>query len=305
MKPCPKCGMIINNNEKECPKCHTNFVNEEVEILELPKIKDSVPLSSQETIELPKKKTEKTPENNSETIKKDNKKIENKEFIPEEIPLTVKKTTNNKKNKSLSDEEIDDYIQKKRLTLNKYYNENTNLTNISSMVKITTVILILILTIAIIVNIVLEDEKIPVIVETSNFIQEKSNLFSGWRTDNDSLFNFNDDLSFYWYEDYETKDNNYYAGTYTYKSGLEALAEMGYSEDDFIKEFGDEFTTVDVYSIEMTPTIAYIEGKDVSEKKLEKNIKWWYILLIKKDGSAISYNKTLDIRYNLYNIGTE
>ena len=37
----------------------------------------------------------------------------------------------------------------------------------------------------------------------------------------------------------------------------------------------------------------------MTEEDLTKNETWWYILMIRNDGTAIAYNKTLDIHYNL------
>ena len=42
-------------------------------------------------------------------------------------------------------------------------------------------------------------------------------------TDDDSYWVFNDDHSFYWYQDREDTDDNYYGGTYTLYKGWEAL----------------------------------------------------------------------------------
>ena len=36
-----------------------------------------------------------------------------------------------------------------------------------------------------------------------------------------------------------------------------------------------------------------------AETFLPKGTKWWFILIIKSEGGAIAYNKTLDIRYHL------
>ena len=102
-----------------------------------------------------------------------------------------------------------------------------------------------------------------------------------------------------WYDDYTNKKDNYYEGTYTYKQGEEALKEMGYNEKEFIQVFGDKIAKDNIYSLELTPQTAFIEGKDQSETFLPKGTKWWFILIIKSEGGAIAYNKTLDIRYHL------
>ena len=68
---------------------------------------------------------------------------------------------------------------------------------------------------------------------------------------------------------------------------------------EFRKIFGDDILLEDVYSIEITPNKAIIDGKDVTSTSIKPNTKWWYILIIRPDGSAMSYNKTLDSRYDL------
>ena len=74
---------------------------------------------------------------------------------------------------------------------------------------------------------------------------------------------------------------------------------MGYTEAEFKSNFGENINIDNVYSIEITPKKAVIDGKDVSSTTIKPNTTWWYILIIRNDGSAISYNKTLDTRYEL------
>lgn len=317
MKPCPKCGMIINNDSKECPKCHTNFIQEDIEILELPMTKEE---KNKKDLSLPAKKkdSKKSSKEIAENEKKE-KKVSKKElksaakkeaviksikaekFIPPQIPLTIKKTNNNKKKNEIFDDDIENYINEQHSYLNNYYKDDETLFNISSLIKVFTVVLLFIFTIMIIINIVSDKEQKPATVIPNKVVKTELILFDEWITDNDSLFVFKNDLSFYWYESSKNKEDNYYAGTYTYKTGHDALIEMGYDEAEFIKTFGSDMAIENVYSLEMTPTISYINKKDVSTSNIAKNTKWWYILIIKKDGTAISYNKSLDIRYNLYN----
>ena len=74
---------------------------------------------------------------------------------------------------------------------------------------------------------------------------------------------------------------------------------MGYDEKEFVKTFGEKISEDNIYSLELTPVTAFIEGRDQSSTYLPEGTKWWYILIIKSEGGAIAYNKTLDIRYHL------
>ncbi len=162
------------------------------------------------------------------------------------------------------------------------------------------IVLLLLITSYIIINKIIDSEKKPVIVANNKAKKNsKLNLNTKWITADDSMFYFDEEGNFYWYDDYTNKKDNYYDGTYTYKQGKEALKDMGYNEKEFHKTFGEKISEDNIYSLELTPTTAFIEGKDQTETFIPKNTKWWYILIIKSEGGAIAYNKTLDIRYHL------
>lgn len=203
------------------------------------------------------------------------------------IPLIVREKDHNKVVKSKSNKP--DILP-----------QNKKKDKINNAILLSIIVLLLLITSYVIINKMIESEKKPVIIADNNAKKNtKLNLNTKWVTADDSMFYFDKDGNFYWYDDYTNKKDNYYDGTYTYKQGKEALKEMGYDEKEFIKVFGEKISEDNVYSLELTPITAYIEGKDQSEAFLPKGTKWWYILIIKSEGGAIAYNKTLDIRYHL------
>ena len=205
-----------------------------------------------------------------------------------QIPLVVKEKDHINK--------IANRKQKKQEVSHKEENKD----KINNAILLGIIILLLLVTSYVIINKMIESEKKPVIVATNKAKKNtKLNINTKWVTADESMFYFDPDGNFYWYDDYTNKKDNYYDGTYTYKQGKEALKEMGYDEKEFIKVFGEKISEDNVYSLELTPITAFIEGKDQSDTFLPNGTKWWYILIIKSEGGAIAYNKTLDIRYHL------
>lgn len=172
-----------------------------------------------------------------------------------------------------------------------------------SNIKILIVILLLIINITLIINIVTKTESnenyIEKITGNSTKISSQTSILGEWKTERESLFQFNDDYIFYWFDSYSHQADNYYAGTYTYTSGDEALKEMGYTDEDFIKTFGENIDKNNIYSIYLKPNVSFKNGVNSSEKDLNEGETWWFILVVKSDKKAIAYNKTLDLRYNL------
>ena len=74
---------------------------------------------------------------------------------------------------------------------------------------------------------------------------------------------------------------------------------MGYTKEEFNIEFGVDIKIENVYSINMIPTTVIKANTNVTLHELKENETWWFILMVKNDGTAIAYNKTLDLRYNL------
>ena len=74
---------------------------------------------------------------------------------------------------------------------------------------------------------------------------------------------------------------------------------MGYTEEELLSIFGEEIELNNIYSIEMTPTKVYKNNRDITNKELKHNKKWWYILVLKDGDNATGYNKTIDARYTL------
>lgn len=263
MAICSNCGKEVTPKNRKCPFCHHK----------LPK--DSIgPLPS--VINNPEKITDTEP-------------LAEKKLKIKTIPLKVKPTKAPK-------------TPKKEQTPKKKTQSNLDSIKYKSTIKIIVVLILLVLNIFLIVNIVTKNEKNPVKISNTNTKQPNkatTNVLGTWKTANDGLFVFNDDYNFYWYDSYKEQDNNYYAGSYNYKSGKEALEEMGYTEEEFKNTFGEDIEINNVYSMNLLPTIAYKGYQDTSSKDLKENESWWFILIVKKDKTAIGYNKTLDLRYNL------
>lgn len=232
-------------------------------------------------VKIPKDQIEKFPN----IIKKPNKitKTESLESTSEiyinPIPLKVKPITSPK--------------ESKKNTILKDNNKK-----IFSTIKIIIVLLLLIANTILIIKVLTNKETIPK-EETKEIKHTTSDILGNWRTSNNGLFAFEDNYNFFWYEYYDDLKDNYYSGTYNYKNGLEALAEMGYSIQEFTTTFGADIKIENVYSFNLIPTYAFKANKNVTSKDLSENETWWFILMIRNDGTAIAYNKTLDIRYNL------
>lgn len=147
------------------------------------------------------------------------------------------------------------------------------------------IIVLFIMSICLIVSIVkVQRNKITIIKDVPSLINEDNGLFSTWVSNNDEILSFNSDLSF----DYIMNNEENYKGEFTYNVGLDALRDMGYSMEEFNKSFAKEINHDNVYSLKLVPT-----------KEDNDNDEWWIIFIIKDDGSAIAYNKSLDIRYTL------
>ncbi len=206
--------------------------------------------------------------------------LENTSKIKVNIPLKVKPVTSPKE---IIDEKNSENIKLK----------------IFSSFKIILVVLLLIVNIIFIVKIITDKEETLTPEKIKEVEHTTSEVLGNWRSSNNSLFAFEDNKNFFWYEYYDDLKDNYYSGTYNYKKGEDALKEMGYTIDEFYITFGNNINLENVYSINLIPNYVYKAGKNVTNKELKENESWWYILMIKNDGTAISYNKTLDLRYNL------
>lgn len=171
---------------------------------------------------------------------------------------------------------------------------------IHSSIKIAIVVLLFLVNTILIIRIVADKEENIKQPEKNIITQHTtSEILGNWRSSNNGLFAFEDNKNFFWYEYYDDLKNNYYSGTYNYKKGLDAIEEMGYTEEEFNKTFGEEIKIENVYSMNLLPTYSFKAGNNMTEEDLKKDETWWYILMIKNDGTAIAYNKTLDLRYNL------
>ena len=174
----------------------------------------------------------------------------------------------------------------------KYYNDSIFLICLSVILLIVTIFLIII---------VLNDgpKKATSIKNEQPIIDKSNTLFNKWKTNNDSLFIFGSDSKFSWYDNYKELDNNFYQGTYTYKTNKEALKEMGYTEEEFKVAFPKVTNLDNVYSLTLKPTYLYKNNLNVTDTLIKENETWWMIILIDDKNNVISYNKTLDTRYEL------
>lgn len=175
---------------------------------------------------------------------------------------------------------------------------------ISSTIKIIVVLLLLLTNFFLIIHIsfkIDENNKYTPII-SSNIPKEiltSAQTIGNWVTSLEGMFSFHDDETFYWYDSYKYKNDNYFTGTYTYKKGNEALEEMGYSEEEFHLTFGEGYTIDNVFSMYLIPSKFIQSGQDLSSSVITEGKTWWFILIIKNDNTAIAYNKTLDKHYNL------
>lgn len=263
MRKCPKCNLSIPENSKKCEFCNTKLTKEP---------KDQISKSPQ-MIETPNKITESESLENTSEIKVN------------PIPLKVKPVTPPKK---------------VRVNDINHPEKETNTDYLKASFKLSFIIILVVLNIILLIKIFKDKEETEVKEPEQNIktAHTSTEMLGSWRTSNNSLFLFDDDLKFSWYEYYEELDNNYYSGTYNYKKGLEALQEMGYTEEEFNKTFTD-VKVENVYSMNLLPTYTFKSGQDVTSEELKENETWWFIIMIKNDGTAIAYNKTLDFRYNL------
>lgn len=259
MRRCPKCNLRVADSAKKCPYCKVS----------LPKaIKDQIE-KQPDIIKTPNKIT------NTESLEK------TREIKIKSIPLKVKPV---KAPKQPEPPKKEKNLQVKVL----------------SSIKIVLVLLLLVINIVLIIKIVSDKEEQTLTPEkTSSVEHTTTNSLGSWRSSNNGLFTFEDNNNFFWYEYYDDLKNNYYSGTYNYKQGLDALEEMGYTEEEFNLTFGEDIKIENVYSMNLLPTYSFKAGSDMTKEELSENEIWWYILMIRNDGTAIAYNKTLDLRYNL------
>lgn len=190
---------------------------------------------------------------------------------------------------------------KSSIPISSTYKKNTKTKKdiIVSISSIIAVLIFIIVTTFIIITIV---KQIDINDESLQSKQEQKlsqKITGSWQSSYNGLFIFNKDNSFYWYNSYKNLKDNYYRGTYNYKTGTDALTEMGYTLEEFKKEFGTDIKIDNLYSINLKPNYVFMSGIDITSVDLNENETWWYLLIIKNDGTAFGYNKTLDLKYNL------
>lgn len=324
---CPKCNYLLKKSVRKCPICDLKLPKERKDSIEpFPSIietpnrilnSESLDITSElklkpiplkvkpvtspkedkeeiEEVKLNKKeKKVKEPKVSKQQPKQEqlviNEEIETLEPLP---PIETKPIVENKKKEKTKKEK-------------KPKKEKTSKFSFLGFLKAIVVIILVCINIYLLTNIIInykdnpdkkEENKITAPKEENHTTTE---LLGKWQSSNNGLFVFEDNLSFYWYEYFDDLENNYYSGTYSYKKGQEALIEMGYTEAEFTKTFGTEIQIDNVYSLNLVPKYAYKAKMDVTASELTKDESWWYLLMIKDDGTALGYNKTLDLRYNL------
>ena len=168
---------------------------------------------------------------------------------------------------------------------------------IKSITSIISVLIFILIIITLTLNIL--DNLKPNKEEVKEEIKLSTNIIGSWQSATNGLFVFNEDNTFYWYNSHNNLEDNYYKGSYNYKTGLEALTEMGFTEEEFKKEYGAKIKLENVYSINLQPTLVQKNKIDVTTVEVDENKSWWYIMIVKEDYTANGFNKTLDIKYNL------
>lgn len=176
----------------------------------------------------------------------------------------------------------------------QYQNESVFLIVLSTLLLLVTIFLI-----AVVLHNDHDVDKTLEKVTQEPTLDKSNSLYNKWLTENNSLFIFGSDLKFSWYDDKDNLENNYYLGTYTYKTNTDALAEMGYSADEFKLNFPNVNNLDNVYSLTIKPTYLYRNHLNVTNTQLKDNETWWFILIIDDNNNVVAYNKTLDQRYNL------
>jgi len=259
MKICPICKKRYDSTYSLCSECHTLL--ETIEEVELPKTKEEL----------------------REELSNDNKRFNEEKTIQivnlNEIPLTIDE-------KTIIEKQIKKEIKETKKTKRSIF---------FTTIEVTCIFFLLILSIYIIKATITSPRTSKTINKLSSTITKEETIIGNWITNKDNIFMFNNDNTFYWYNNYKILNNDFYNGTYTYKQGINALEEMGYTEEEYNQELKDENIDLDnIYSIKLNITNEYINNINKT-----KNNTWWIIMVLKDNEKASIYNKTLDTRYNL------
>lgn len=204
---------------------------------------------------------------------------DNVEILDLELPIT-------KEEKELEIIETPLYVKKDNII-----EEKNNLTKFNIVLTVLSILTLITTIIILATNILIELDKEEIIIKEELF--RNNGLYSDFISTENELLSINEDNTFALYNNYKILDNNYYKGTYEYKTGEAAIYEMGYS----IEEFNKEFTNTDinnVYSLKLKPLKSYFHNQN---NDIKENEIWWLILIINED-NIYAYNETLDIRYN-------
>lgn len=221
--------------------------------------------------------------------------------IPQRKKINLEKLANEEENKEFERYtiQIQKIKEENKLPKKVKYTEKTGIQIIKSITSIISVLIFILVLSTLSLNILDNLKQNKQEPKPKEEIKLTTNIIGSWQSATNGLFVFNKDNSFYWYNSHNNLKDNYYKGNYNYKTGLEALTEMGFTEEEFKKEYGAEIKLENVYSINLHPTLVQKNKIDVTSVEIDENKSWWYILIIKDDYTANAFNKTLDIKYNL------
>lgn len=219
--------------------------------------------------------------------------------IPKNKRINLKEVSSEENNKELENYTIQIKKIKEATSIPKEKTKRTKTQILKSITSIISVIIFVIIistiTLNIVDNLINKKEEQP----PKEVIKLTTKITGTWQSSTNGLFVFNEDNTFVWYNSHENLEDNFYKGTYNYKIGMEALNEMGFTLEEFQKEYEEDIKLENIYSINLKPTQVQKDKIDVTSVELDESTSWWYILLIREDKIANGYNKTLDLKYDL------
>jgi hypothetical protein len=119
-------------------------------------------------------------------------------------------------------------------------------------------------------------------------LSKERTLTGGWvlLADNPTYWKFEGN-KFYWYQSPDVLDNNYWEGTFTFKTGKEGLESVGLegSKMDIItNNSAGTVTEADVYSLVLTPEKIISGGEDKTSTNLTPGTTWKFVWILVDHG---------------------
>lgn len=219
--------------------------------------------------------------------------------IPNNKRINLKEVSSEETNKELESYTIQIKKIRESNSIPKDKPKKTKTQIVRSITSIISVLVFIIILTTISLTIVDSLMDKPIEQPPKEEIKLTTKITGTWQSSTNGLFIFNEDKTFTWYNSHDNLNDNFYKGTYNYKTGKEALTEMGFTEEEFQKEYEENIKLENIYSINLKPTLVQKNKIDVTAVELDESTSWWYILLIREDKTANGYNKTLDIKYDL------